>query len=127
MAEQNAVTIKQIKLDNNLHDIDAKYWGGKTIGEKQDTLISGTNIKTIGGVDILGSGNIGLNAFVGTLVQYEEIKDKLAIDALVVIIDDNQGSGGSGSGGNEGDLPETSTTTATLGKAILGKMILGQI
>lgn len=121
MAEQNAETIKQIQLGNNLHDIDAKYWGGKTIGEKQDTLVSGTNIKTIGGVDILGGGNIGLNVFVGTLVQYEEIKDKLAIDALVVIIDDNQGSGGSG------DLPETSTTTATLGKAILGKMILGQI
>ena len=125
MAEQNAVTIKQIQLGDNLHDIDAKYWGGKTIGEKQDTLVSGTNIKTIGGIDILGSGNIGLNAFVGTLVQYEEIKDKLAIDALVVIIDDNQGSGGSG--GNEGDLPETSITTAALGKAILGKMILGQI
>jgi hypothetical protein len=125
MAEQNAVTIKHIQLGDNLHDINAKYWDGKTIGEKQDTLISGTNIKTIGGVDILGSGNIGLNAFVGTYAQYEELKDKLAIDALVVIIDDNQGSGGSG--GNEGDLPETSTTTATLGKAILGKMILGKI
>ena len=43
MAEQNAETIKQIQLGNNLHDIDAKYWGGKTIGEKQDTLVSGTN------------------------------------------------------------------------------------
>lgn len=117
MAEQN-VAIKQIQLGDNLHDIDAKYWGGKTISEKQDTLVSGTNIKTIGGVDILGGGNIGLNAFVGTLAQYEEIKDKLAVDALVVIIDDNQSSGDSGSGGS---------TTSTLGKAILGKMKLGQI
>lgn len=28
------------------------------LGTKQDTLISGTNIKTVGGTSILGSGNI---------------------------------------------------------------------
>ena len=34
---------------------------------KQDTLVSGTNIKTVGGVSLLGSGNVGvLHASVGT-------------------------------------------------------------
>ena len=30
------------------------------LGAKQDTLISGTNIKTVGGTSILGSGNISV-------------------------------------------------------------------
>lgn len=32
----------------------------KMLSEKQDTLVSGTNIKTIGGVSVLGSGDIDL-------------------------------------------------------------------
>ena len=32
----------------------------KMLSEKQDTLVSGTNIKTIGGVSVLGSGEIDL-------------------------------------------------------------------
>ena len=125
MAEQ---AIKQIQIGENKHDIDATYWGGKTIGEKQDTLVSGSNIKTIGGEDILGDGNIKLKVFVGTQAEYDEeiAKDNIAIGALVVILDDNESPGGGGSGGNEGELPETSEITAKLGKAILGKMKLGQ-
>lgn len=30
------------------------------IDDKQDTLVSGTNIKTVGGTSLLGSGNIAL-------------------------------------------------------------------
>ena len=70
--------------------------------------------------------------------EKEIAKDNIAVGALVVILDDNESTGGgnnggsgdsgggSGSGGNEGELPETSEITAKLGKAILGKMKLGQ-
>lgn len=34
------------------------------IGNKQDTLVSGTNIKTVGGQSLLGSGNIASTTFV---------------------------------------------------------------
>ncbi len=55
-------------------EIDSK------IGNKQDTLISGTNIKTINGNDILGEGNIeiqgggGSNVWTGTEEEYNALE-----------------------------------------------------
>lgn len=39
-----------------------------TLAEKQDTLVSGTNIKTINGQDLLGSGNIEISGGTGKVV-----------------------------------------------------------
>ena len=43
---------------------------------KQDKLVSGTNIKTINGQDILGSGNIEIQAgSTGTVVKFIKWED----------------------------------------------------
>jgi hypothetical protein len=34
---------------------------GEVVAEKQDTLISGTNIKTVNGESLLGAGNITIS------------------------------------------------------------------
>lgn len=47
-------------------EIDADKLGGKMSSSFQDKLISGTNIKTINGSNILGSGNITISASVPT-------------------------------------------------------------
>ena len=42
--------------------INIKNYISTIFNNKQDTLISGSNIKTINGVSMLGSGNINVNA-----------------------------------------------------------------
>ena len=59
MADQNK-KIQRILVGDKEYEINAKYWGGLETGSKQDTLISGENIKTICDKSILGSGNISL-------------------------------------------------------------------
>lgn len=56
--------------------------------------------------------------FVGTIADYEADKDKLVEGALVILID--------GVGGVSPDLPSAGGTTAKLGQAVLGTMLLGQ-
>ena len=52
------------------------------LGTKQDTLISGTNIKTVGGTSILGSGNISVEPVtitdteIGNLFEEELLSQK---------------------------------------------------
>ena len=47
-------------------EIDADKLGGKMSSSFQDKLVSGTNIKTINGSNILGSGNVTISASVPT-------------------------------------------------------------
>ena len=49
------------KIIDNINDIE-------TIVSKQDTLVSGTNIKTVNGESVLGSGNM----LVGATIDYQE-------------------------------------------------------
>lgn len=56
--------------------------------------------------------------FVGTVANYEVDKDKLVEGALVILTD--------GIGAGSPELPNTGGTTAKLGQAILGTMVLGQ-
>ena len=62
--------------------------------------------------------------FVGTQEEYQKAwkNGLITVGALVVIVDESVDFGG-----DEGDdeTPETPSTTAILGKAILGQMILG--
>ena len=51
----------------NITNADITNWNSK-----QDTLVSGTNIKTINGNNLLGSGNINIDGS-GTPVQYNEV------------------------------------------------------
>ena len=57
----NKISIKQISVGDELYDFDSKYWGGLEPIDKQDTLVSGLNIKTINGESLLGEGDIDTN------------------------------------------------------------------
>ena len=43
------------------YDVDLTAWAGITTSAKQDTLVSGTNIKTINGSSLLGSGDLTIS------------------------------------------------------------------
>lgn len=45
----------------NSADVYTKTQSDTLLGAKQDTLVSGTNIKTINGTAILGSGDISIS------------------------------------------------------------------
>jgi hypothetical protein len=51
-------TVERVLVGDQEFDINSKYWGGLEPQSKQDTLVSGNNIKTINGSSILGDGNI---------------------------------------------------------------------
>lgn len=110
MAEQ-PVTIKQIQIGENNHDIDAKYWGGV-----ESSYIN----------DLATQDYVDKKIWYGTQSKYDEEKANIGIGTLVIILDENDLGGnpdGSGSGG--GDVAGSSTT-AKLGTAVLGQMKLGQ-
>lgn len=163
MSEQ-PIAIKQIKIGENSHEINSKYWGDRDssafdslvseVGEKLDKQIfdDNINIEDETGEFVIkdNKDNIGLKLdsmglyvkdvtsvkdgvdhvltkkadkeyvnnyinekiFVGSLEQWEAAKDKIADGALVVITEVNVTTG--------------VETTAKLGTAVLGKMILGQ-
>jgi len=48
------------------YDADLTSWAGVATTAKQDTLVSGTNIKTINGTTLLGSGNIVISGGSGS-------------------------------------------------------------
>lgn len=43
------------------YDVDLTAWAGVATSAKQDTLVSGTNIKTINGSSLLGSGDLAIS------------------------------------------------------------------
>lgn len=53
------------------------------VGNKQDKLVSGNNIKTINGVSILGSGNIEIQGGTGGNVDLSDYYTKEQVDAMV--------------------------------------------
>ena len=65
-AEYDGLAVKKentfyIITDAQGGDLSNYYTKGETntlLGEKQPTLVSGTNIKTVGGTSLLGSGNV---------------------------------------------------------------------
>lgn len=48
----------------NIGSVDISNWNGK-----QDTLVSGTNIKTVQGSSILGSGNVSVHSAVAVTIS----------------------------------------------------------
>lgn len=60
--------VKEISVGNVVYSIkDATARSG--LADKQDTLVSGTNIKTINNESLLGSGNISIQGGTATDVQ----------------------------------------------------------
>ena len=63
--------------------------------------------------------------FIGTYEEYQTAyaNNEIPINTFVILTDDESSGGGTGGSGEEGD--ETSSTTAKLGYAVLGQMVLG--
>ena len=92
------------------------------VSGKQDTLVSGTNIKTINNESLLGSGNItisggsgGSNIVEVTQAQYEELVSGGTVDpdALYIITDASEI--------NISDYAQSSAVTAEIAAAVSGK------
>lgn len=88
---------------------------------KQDTLVSGTNIKTINNQSLLGSGNINISGGSGSYQYYSEnTTDKIASIAVenseagtlgaIDVASDNVNFTASITGGTEGNETEDSTS-----------------
>ena len=58
------VVDKVAEVDGKVAEVPTKQYIDNAVKGKQDTLVSGTNIKTINGEDILGEGNIELGSII---------------------------------------------------------------
>lgn len=80
--------IKSMRIDDISYDIGADYSNIDNVPDltqKQDTLVSGTNIKTINGQSILGEGNINIEGGSGGGSYMPSISD----DALEFLAGSN--------------------------------------
>ena len=70
VAEADRETVK-MSPDSSFHEVTAVGvpWVAAQLSYKQDTLVSGTNIKTVNGLSLLGSGNIQISGGSGSLPQ----------------------------------------------------------
>ena len=76
---EQSIPTKLSQLEN-----DANYITASDLNAKQDTLVSGTNIKTINGESILGSGDIIINnSFGGGIPIVEELDPDASLGTLV--------------------------------------------
>ena len=82
----NAKIVKLEDANNNFVNDNVEDALNETVDKiknKQDKLVSGTNIKTINGQSILGSGNIEITSSGGSgtnfFVSYNEVNEELTI------------------------------------------------
>jgi hypothetical protein len=67
----NYIEVDDIGVTVQAYDADLTSWAGVATSAKQDTLVSGTNIKTVNSTSLLGSGDVTVQA---TLVSGTNIK-----------------------------------------------------
>ena len=72
-----------VHTDNNFTTADKNKLEGIDMTTKQDTLISGTNIKTINNESLLGSGNIDIEG----VSDYNELSNKPSINGTTLVGD----------------------------------------
>jgi hypothetical protein len=58
----NVLVDSDIGVAVQAYDADLTSWAAIAPSAKQDTLVSGTNIKTVNGTSVLGSGDITISA-----------------------------------------------------------------
>jgi len=71
------------ELDNNFININTE------LGQKQNALVSGTNIRTIGGQSVLGSGNLDVS---GGIAYTLKTANYTAVDKEGILTDTSAGS-----------------------------------
>lgn len=74
LIDEKIVTLDGLKHYNDTIDSE--------LAEKQETLVSGTNIKTINNISLLGSGNITISGGNIESITDEEIGDLFEEDLL---------------------------------------------
>jgi hypothetical protein len=70
----NFVEVTDIGVTVQAYDADLTSWAGVATSAKQDTLVSGTNIKTVNSTSLLGSGNLAVGDV--TLTGTETLTNK---------------------------------------------------
>lgn len=70
---ENKKYLKLTQEDTEFYVPLAKYMEENALPKKQDTLVSGTNIKTINGTSLLGSGNITIEGGGGSVTVDSEL------------------------------------------------------
>ena len=68
--------------------VTTKEYVDSTVGNKQDTLVSGTNIKTINGQPILGQGNISIGGSGTAGTGIDITNNVISVDTDVVVTKD---------------------------------------
>jgi len=83
--ENNVITNTQTSAEwgNIQGDITEQSDLQGALGTKQDTLISGTNIKTINNKSILGEGNLAIGGSGGT-TDYDELENRPQINSVLL-------------------------------------------
>lgn len=95
----SSTTAGRVKPDGTTTSVDST--GAMSVIGKQDTLVSGTNIKTVNGNSLLGSGNIPISAQVsygnitGTLSDQTDLQDALDAKQGTLTFDSTPTSGSS--------------------------------
>jgi hypothetical protein len=72
--------------------LDADLLDGQQGSWYQQALVSGTNIKTINGVSVLGSGDVTINAAGGGITYTKKIANYTAVDKDGILADTSSGS-----------------------------------
>lgn len=70
-ADATILKSADIGVSVQAYDSDLSAWAGVSTSSKQDTLVSGTNIKTVNSSSLLGSGDLAL--FGGGLIKIEKV------------------------------------------------------
>ena len=125
--------IKKIKIENTTYDIGANYSdidGTPDLSQKQDTLISGTNIKTINNQSILGSGNINIEGGSGTPTDVQINGSSITSSGTANIVTEGVYNSSTNKIATMSDVPDVTGKQDTLVsgtniKTINGSSILG--
>lgn len=114
-------------IESNIDDIELAISGindtlttiQNLINDKQDTLVSGTNIKTINGESILGSGDIVIDSGSSAAVDvsYDNTSSGLTATNVQNAIDEVAGAGGGGATTLLG-LTDTPSAYGTAGQVL---------
>ena len=73
--------------DNNFTNADKNKLAGIDMTTKQDTLVSGTNIKTVNNQSLLGSGNITIEGGGSGTTNYNDLSNKPSINGTTLVGD----------------------------------------
>lgn len=113
----DAMGALELSIDTHTHTVSDLSDLTVTAGELN--LVSGVTSNVQGQLDVLTS-----RIFIGTYEEYQtaNANNEIPINAIVIITDDGTSGGGDTPGGSD---DPTSSTTAMLGYAVLGQMILG--